>query len=516
MPKIKLSALVSDMKGKANGSVFSKNSGGVYFRNNPSGGGRKSAKWDKQKGSFSEISRYWRQLTELQQQSWIDIAPQYPTTNAFGDTRIPSGYELFCRLNGAIQSKRVVQGGCDDDAECPAGYMCIDHECQLVEVVGGISEPLLKTPLSPRAVPSVGAVQLNYPDLFQLNPTSAFPLFDKSNPLALVSARTLNVIDGLTMYANKTISMRVAFLQNQPLNILFETGITFFNFTDINGNGWNFQVYAIEESVFKLQITAKTSTGNEIYYIDVNESLFKNPFHFTLVTETGADGVIQFYINGKLTDNTKTSSGTFTDSPYECQFRISNGASLEQANFLASDLRLFKYVSTAADALRISNGYVLGTEYLLYDMVTFDGTYIKNWGLGLSDYNLLVLGLSDLNTKLNPVSFGLVPQMSIELENLGIPGMLVNIYSSPPLSYGKTGSISNLKLLGTWSWDTIKEFSVYKQFKKLYGNYPAGSNIEFYVQALDGTTGDMLKTKTKKGKGKPRFKAGTDMTEKVN
>lgn len=100
MPLIKTSALISDIKGKANGSVFARGSSGVYFRNNPSGGGKKSTLWDSQKSRFSFLAGQWRALTPAQQEEWNAAGELYPTTNKFGEIRIPSGYELFMRLNG--------------------------------------------------------------------------------------------------------------------------------------------------------------------------------------------------------------------------------------------------------------------------------------------------------------------------------------------------------------------------------------------------------------------------------
>lgn len=99
MPKIKLSALVSDMKGKAQGSVFARNKGGLYFRNNPSGGGKKTAKWAKARSAFSSLASQWRKLSYQQTTAWNEAVQDFPSTDAFGEVRIPSGYELFMRLN---------------------------------------------------------------------------------------------------------------------------------------------------------------------------------------------------------------------------------------------------------------------------------------------------------------------------------------------------------------------------------------------------------------------------------
>ena len=105
MPSIKFSALVSDMKGKANGSVFSKNKQGNYFRNNPSGGGRKTARWDKQKVKFGNLANSYRTLTAEDKEAWANAAAAWPLQNKFGDQYYPSGYQLFMQLNGNLTSK---------------------------------------------------------------------------------------------------------------------------------------------------------------------------------------------------------------------------------------------------------------------------------------------------------------------------------------------------------------------------------------------------------------------------
>lgn len=107
MPSIKFSALVSDIKGKANGSVFSKNKQGNYFRNNVTGGGRKSASWDFQKSNFAFLAKSYRGLTAEQKQAWQTMAPNYPSENKFKDSYIPSGFQLFMRLNGVLHAKQL-------------------------------------------------------------------------------------------------------------------------------------------------------------------------------------------------------------------------------------------------------------------------------------------------------------------------------------------------------------------------------------------------------------------------
>lgn len=102
MPQVKFSGLVTDMKGKAGGSVFSSNKQGAYMRNNKWGGGRKSNRWDRSKAKLAQLSNAWQQLSAEQQQAWNNAAADFPFTNKFKEEYIGSGYQVFMSLNGTL------------------------------------------------------------------------------------------------------------------------------------------------------------------------------------------------------------------------------------------------------------------------------------------------------------------------------------------------------------------------------------------------------------------------------
>jgi hypothetical protein len=156
MAQIKLGAMVSDIKGKQQGTVFAGGPGGLYMRNQTSGGGKKSQRWDLQKAKLASLASQWRGLTAGQQQAWSDAAPLYPTTNKFGDPRIPSGYELFMSLNGNIMS---------------AGL------------------PMMNTPVAPRATPEPANLKVFVPGYVIILPNrvAAFHT-DEGNPAVPSSA----------------------------------------------------------------------------------------------------------------------------------------------------------------------------------------------------------------------------------------------------------------------------------------------------------------------------------------
>lgn len=104
MPKIQLSALATDMKGKSGGSVFARNKGGLYFRNNPGAVQKKSISWANQKSRFTALSTSWRALTNEQRIAWEEAAVNYPAQDAWGNSYNPSGYQLYMRLNGTLSS----------------------------------------------------------------------------------------------------------------------------------------------------------------------------------------------------------------------------------------------------------------------------------------------------------------------------------------------------------------------------------------------------------------------------
>ena len=99
MAKVKFSALISEMRNKLNGSVFSRNRGGAYLRNkvtplNPQTSAQVAAR-----SLLTFFSQSWRSLTEAQRLAWSGAVASWSTTDVFGDTVNPTGATLYIRLN---------------------------------------------------------------------------------------------------------------------------------------------------------------------------------------------------------------------------------------------------------------------------------------------------------------------------------------------------------------------------------------------------------------------------------
>lgn len=99
MAKIKYSALVSDMRGKLNGSVMSKNHYGSYMRNKVTPSNPQTIEQVKQRGRLAQFSSEWRGLSETERQAWRGAVGSWERTNIFGDVIKPTGNILYNRVN---------------------------------------------------------------------------------------------------------------------------------------------------------------------------------------------------------------------------------------------------------------------------------------------------------------------------------------------------------------------------------------------------------------------------------
>lgn len=97
--KIKYSALVSDMRGKLNGSVASRNRGGSYLRNKTTPVNPQTTFQQQLRSVFGALSSMWRSIGRANQESFIRIAEQHPYNDIFGDRRTLSGHQMFIKLN---------------------------------------------------------------------------------------------------------------------------------------------------------------------------------------------------------------------------------------------------------------------------------------------------------------------------------------------------------------------------------------------------------------------------------
>lgn len=105
MARIKFSAIgITNIIGKAGGTIFSRNRGGAYVKNFVKPSNPQTARQQAVRGLFGMLSTMWRALLPDYQAAWNAASINYPVLNKFGDTVFLSGKALFQKLNGNLSN----------------------------------------------------------------------------------------------------------------------------------------------------------------------------------------------------------------------------------------------------------------------------------------------------------------------------------------------------------------------------------------------------------------------------
>lgn len=99
MALIKLTAIVDNISGKLNGTVFSRNKGGHYMRSKSMPSNPKTSFQTAVRARFGAIAQLWGALNQAQRNAWNAMASEFPYRNRLGDTKILSGFALHQKLN---------------------------------------------------------------------------------------------------------------------------------------------------------------------------------------------------------------------------------------------------------------------------------------------------------------------------------------------------------------------------------------------------------------------------------
>lgn len=516
MPKIRLSALAVDMKGKAGGSVFSRNSGGVYFRNNKTGGGKKSATWDKQKANLAAISRAWKSLTIEEQDAWSAAAADYPAQTVWGDTRQPSGYELYSRLNGVLQG-------------------------------AGLS--VLTTPISPRSIVDMGETELVYPDLYQFQPQRVLNMLDQ--PITFGQQQVIGSISDFKLETSEALTFHLRASMEFPLYPTTKTSRSFSLFGNALSTSPGFQVYITldDDGTKTLTFIMYDSTHFSKCFCVVPETFDFSNFTLTITSVSSDLQDAQIYLNGSAQGLNYDNQGS-VGTDYIDQDLILGSINNEHRFYgYLSDFRIYRSALSAANVLLISNNYTLGTEYLrvplqdftpsnapytfqdaceddtdcAYGYMCINGTCTlvesgETPSFDLDGYNSTwyVYGNPNKTRVLKNWSPGYVPTMSLTVEFQNLSGTYLQVYASPPMSSGIISRTANVKLIGTFEYGDNTEFEITEAYRALYPNVPGGSSIQFFLVVVDSQTGvNTTKAAPKKPK-RTRFKAGAELSGSVN
>ena len=486
MPKIRLSALATDMKGKAGGSVFSTNAGGVYFRNNPSGTSSKKPSNGLRRQLFATLAQSWKLLDEEEMAAWADAGPLYPTTNAWGESRIPKGFELYMRLNMNLRA---------------AGL-----------------EPLT-LPVTPRSIPTITLAEMTWTNNFQLIPTSFFAC-QALNDTTVYNTPTITSYLTAQDFATDTfISFRTNIRPSTKGSPFSPNQIDLMSIQDSGGDGLTITLKGLNSSSPKLNVRFAMTTGILLRAYDITNLRLDTDFHigYQLLATGLQDGVM--YVNGKILTPTDSISGTLNFDVLTADLIIWPPTNTQAYQILFSDFRIYNDALTTAKASEVSYGYVFSDEYILIPMNILSGDQLVNYTTPGDAQPMLIADFPPLTTVVSPYNPKLLPNITIEMDGTEENDYLLKFLCTQFVSLGK-GVISNtFKLCEHLVWSDSVEYDPQAGMSKLMYSTMENSILHFKVSVLDTTTGAVgvpVECKPKKPRTKTTFKAGAELSGKVN
>lgn len=110
---MQLSAEVSAIKGKVNGSIFQGYKGQQVVRTRKSFNKQRQGAMQTQIASQTSLAGTWKQLSDIQRLSWSSASPSFPRYDKFGNPTTLSGYGLYLSLNGVLKymGETLLTGG---------------------------------------------------------------------------------------------------------------------------------------------------------------------------------------------------------------------------------------------------------------------------------------------------------------------------------------------------------------------------------------------------------------------
>ena len=130
MAKIKLGAIVTEIRGKLGGHVFSKNRGGAYMRTKTTPVNPQSIAQSAVRAIFGLIASAWSALSDVNRTSYRTKVNQYVGTDIFGDVRVPSGKALHQKLNqNLLLTGQAQQSTCPNAKEvADSGFNAANYD----------------------------------------------------------------------------------------------------------------------------------------------------------------------------------------------------------------------------------------------------------------------------------------------------------------------------------------------------------------------------------------------------
>lgn len=497
MPKIKLSALISDIKGKANGSVFARNSGGVYYRNNPSGGGRKSTTWDRVKAQFSKVSSGWRALTNEQRLAWNAAVSEYNTHNVFGDNRIPSGYELYMRVNQTLSANGLSPiiaprspEPLPDVTEC----MVLTSDERMLQTnefwVTGAGMPLS---FSQRQNVYNANERVKNPFDFAIKCVPGrLEVFDSTAYAQLVELASSTILSKEIKRRDTLLVFGGSVVVSNRSNAGTESDPVIYLSSPKQGEGnINIKLVGDTSNDWQIHIFIKGVSQDTKLVYDIDEAFVSPLIKFYVMIDLGSLGDSIVVINGTHpTLNSGDSDAILfdTDEVYLNPLPVINGVELISG---FNEYFLDAVWATSEVPTAIKLGYY--PEDLSCQMVlsknSKNGIYMVNEGEFVDPP--LIIDINTDNFKPSFMPFQNSPAIAL-FKNFNLdPRFILVLKVSKPLSIGSMGARDDFQTIARFENDVICNNCVSQAMFNKFGDWINDSTFRFGVQAINVGTGQV-------------------------
>lgn len=456
MPVIKFSALVNDMKGKMNGSVFAGSTSGTVLRGIGSRSGKRSALRMIRNNSMVAVASSWRSLNPNQQKSWNDAAPNFTAYNKVGDVRVMSGYELFVKCNSGRKM---------------------------------LSESLLNVPPAPPTFEPIGSPIVNFSPLVQYVPGSSINTLKSANgatdTVQLISVNPSNTQPYQGFSFCFSLLLDVDFL-----NKLNDEPVTLWG---QSYNGGDSYIKITSQSpgpgIYTLALQVKSETNSQSAVHEITPDMIGQ---IVTVFGSGAvNGIIPIgwgsVVNAVENWYDQYLWETF-GSEWDDGHDLSAGGGGTIVLPAISDARWYDVVLSRKELIDVSNGYVLGSEISMYNFEKYENGFENNSAYNTANV-LRVSGSNayEANSFVSYVS-GKVPRLVIEGLTDTSTGSKLRVYATAPLSTGKTSMLSRRRWIGDYTV-TEGKTDISGGYSDVYGYVPADSTILFECELIDIESG---------------------------
>lgn len=483
MANIKLSAFATDIKGKVGGTVFSKNGGGAYVKNKSNGQRGALTASSNAKARFGNVSSAWKKLSADQQKLWQDATPLYPTTDKFGDSRLLSGRSLFLQLN-----TNLVNAG----------------------------QNIISVPAPPRDLQIPDFVNIITPDFFQLKCSKGISNFT-SNPNENIFIFGLDAqCPALNTDNDFFMNVQLNADRKRFLIVPVNTDKELFCFTNGVDTDIKLSIRKLSGLDFKIKFTiAKGAATGE--FLSNDTFAFDGLFYsFGFNWKNNQFDACTFFVNGREIDMDLVTpfTGGYVDE--QLTFNLAGVSPSYGIAGTFCDFRVYLGEMPAEYADLIAKGYYLESEYLAIDFSKIQGDLIFNYENTYGNSNLIAVISDTLSSFVTKFDSYQSPFVTLEVPEGTTENQVLKITCSKSQSLGNTAKSQKQLAIRNSLWFGQTSINLTGSIKNKLGLLLGYAALEFQVWSVDQITGQQTKLAVQTTPRKQRFKAGSELTEKVN